>query len=261
MKKIIVLLLGMAIALTSSTIRINADSPNDLFYFNGRKFSVQIDKDYSVIFDDLDSNDRIVISPEEPIEVVLNGEEMEVTLTDNYEETGLVEVSNETGEIELIDVEEQTQLGYNGQAISGSIAIGAGAIAAAALGYMIIIGAAIVLGGVTYLAIDKVIENIKKHDFNKYFPALIYKGTVWIVPKSISRQTAVDTLKKPKTSTYTFNTIAAASIARDASPAGATVIHEIDSIRKKGNIYFYHYHPSRALGSHSFYGLPVFGNQ
>lgn len=114
MKRIIVLLLGFAITLTSSTIRVKADSLNDNFYFNGRKYSVQNLEGYSVFFEDVDSNDNIVISHEKPIEVELSGKIMEVTLTDNYEKTGLVEVLYEDGEVELVDVEVQTQLGYNG---------------------------------------------------------------------------------------------------------------------------------------------------
>lgn len=260
MKKILLGLLSISLLFSQFNTTVKADSfADEYFYFEGKKFLVEINEEYEIVFSDVKSTDKIIFDPEgEEIDVILDGQKSVVVLDDEYEVSGLLEVTDSLGNTDVVDINEATQLGYNGQAISGSLVIGAGIISAAALGYLILIGTAVLIAGAVYYAIDKVITNIRNHDFTAYFPATVYKGKVWIIPKPITRTTAVSVLRRKGASTYTFMQSNARSIAVSAAPNGG-LIHEIDANRKKGNVYFYHFHPTRALGSHSFYGTPYFG--
>ena len=260
MKKIIALIISFSMLLTHTSVAIRADDGNvQYFYFNDQKYIVEMTNDLVISFTGVDSSNTIIYDSDSKIEVIQEGEKSEVVFSEDYENSGILEVTDENGVTNVINVTEVEELNYSGQAIAGSIAIGAGVIAAATLAYLIAVGIAILIGTVVHYAVAKVIENIRDYDFNKYFAATIYNKQVYIIPKDITRAAAVTRLKTKK-DTYTFRYNAALSIARSASTTGATV-DEIDAFRKKGYIYFWHVHPTRNAGSHAFYGFPYFGTQ
>lgn len=116
--------------------------------------------------------------------------------------------------------------------------------------------ATIVVANITYIAVDKIIEKLRKDTPYDTFSAIISGRGIFINPLAITYTQAVSRIRSGL-STYSFMSSSAYNV---VNGTGLGVIgSEIDVVKKSGYIYFYHYHTSNRNGSHAWFGLPYFG--
>lgn len=115
----------------------------------------------------------------------------------------------------------------------------------------------IIIGGVTYYALSKAIEDIKTDSVKKgfYYPASLVGKDVYVNKYTpISAAAAVD-MVKVGLSIYTYEPMAAKAVCV-ATGLGSIAYPEIDSNMKTGSIYYYHYHTANRNGAHAWFGMP-----
>lgn len=114
--------------------------------------------------------------------------------------------------------------------------------------------ACIAVAGVIYYGAKAAVKAIEKDSKQQkyYYKAYVYKKNVFIAIESrISKASAVSRLKSGL-SIYTYTSGLAKSAVK-ATGWGCTK-KEISDL--KGKIRFWHYHTSKRLGEHAFFGLP-----
>ena len=245
---------------------ITEEASNDAvkyFYSNGVRYEVSLDDEGMVIVAGDDGSTIRVVDDGKAIATVKEGNEvrtynMEIeTLTDD--ETN-VSVYDEYGSL-VYHVSDNDELDfYTGQvAITAGTYIGGG-ILVTILGIALKLIATCVVAGIVYYGAKEAVQYIKKSSSRsaKYYPAILYKGNVVIaVMKPISKSSAVSRLRCGN-SIYTFtSTNARAAVV--STGLGVLANSEIDKYRKRGYIYFYHYHTANRNGAHAWYGTPVIG--
>lgn len=122
---------------------------------------------------------------------------------------------------------------------------------------LLVVMAATVIAGVVYYAVSTVIESVKNRENNGtfYYNALLIGQDVFInFVYPISKDTAVG-LIQVGLSIYTYFSTAAQFVVSETS-YGCLPYPEIDSIRRLGNIYYFHYHTANRNGAHAWFGFP-----
>ncbi|MDD6306761.1 MAG: hypothetical protein PUA75_07410 [Clostridiales bacterium] len=124
---------------------------------------------------------------------------------------------------------------------------------------LLLIAATVVVSGVVYYAATTVAETIQnnKKKRNLYYSAYLRGKDVYIsYNKSISFKSAVSRVRYGK-SIYTWTSANAKNVVL-ATGLGTIPRAEIDSAssRKKGFVYYYHWHTKNRNGAHAWFGRP-----
>lgn len=210
-------------------------------FIEGEMYSLEINKfdgsgELTSTSEDINANDYAIQIQE------LSESDVDLTISDNR--------TNEVQEIDSID--ELIDESYVGQAAA---AVTFGGIAGKALLAAIAAALAkaatvVVVGGVTYHAVTKISEKIRK---GSYYPAIISGNNVLIAPNAINRSKAVERLKN-RMSIYTILSSHAKGAVKDTH-MGVTQSENHYNSGKKG-VFFSHYHTLQRRGEHAFYGMP-----
>lgn len=212
------------------------------------------DANVSLIFN-YETNETIIKSTETDQEGKEITNEFNVVIDNATEESGIQAefIDTDTGDVYKVDSE-----GVEASIVWFAIPIGV-AIGEALIAHLISIGLAMVLSGVTYLAISEFLKRPK--NYTHYMAYIDRAGKFW-VGNGLSRSKAVSRLKSGN-STWSTSSSNASSIAKEASPLGKAVGAEIDGGNRSGKLY--HYHPVigyksgksvRLEGAHAFFGSP-----
>lgn len=190
-------------------------------------------------------------------------EDFELNIVDLSRDAVYVVATNKkTGEQFTIDHLGDESTSYTGQAaiaLTGSAAIYLSL--QTFLYYMILVGLTIVVAGVVYYAIDKAIVKIrqnKEHSQSKYYPAKLSGKMVYIAMKNPISLSQASTRIRRGQDIYTYFS-GNAKKAVLGSGLGSWYKSEIDQKRKKGYIYFYHWHTANRNGAHAWFGNPIWG--
>lgn len=144
---------------------------------------------------------------------------------------------------------------YTGQA---AIAIPV-AILGTAIKALIVVAVSVVVAGVVYYAGAKAYAAIKSNKNRKkyYYRATLINGSVYVAYTSKLNKNQAASRIRQGLNIYTYTK----GLARKAVIASGYRCsrREIDKRRKRGKIYFYHYHTSPKNGSHAWHGIPYTG--
>lgn len=203
-----------------------------------------------------ETNEVIVESSEIDQEGNLITNEYNVAIDNASKDQGIdaVFTDKETGEVYQVDSEELQASFIWLIAIPIGVVIGE-----VLLSHLIAAGLAMVLSGVTYLAISEFLKRPKTYN---HYMAHIDKNKKFWVGNGISKMSAVIRLGAGN-STWSTSSTNAATVAKEASPIGKAIGPEIDGGNRLGKLY--HYHPVtgykqgvsiRLEGAHAFFGSP-----
>lgn len=262
-KAIAVLMVAVLLVTTSKWSDITT-KVKDIIYIDGTRIEYEIENDgvklasgksYFTVQDDGNGSAHIVNEG--------RVEDYDLNIVDLSEEKVYVIATNKkTGETFTIDNLDEVNGIYSGQAaiaLTGTTALLLSL--QTFLYYMLICGLVITVAGIVYYAADKVITKIKQNKDNvqsKYYPAYLRGKMVYIAMKNpISLSTASSYIRSGR-NIYTYRSDNARR-AVTGSGLGCLPRPEIDSNRKKGYIYFYHWHTENRNGAHAWYGTPVWG--
>lgn len=228
-------------------------------YLDGVAYHFEVDEDWNIIVtaETAESEARMVLDQD------LNGT-VEIENANAADEEYTVDIKSLNAEEEVFDVavvdetnpEETLELEYEDIAdsdYSGQVAVTAGGVIVLGglLEALLYAALAVVIAGVTCIAVVAAVEAVKKAS-NCYYLAYQVLNSVFINPVPISQGTAVSTLKAGG-SVYTFTGTRAYTAVYQT---GLGVIGPENSYAwyKIGD-YFWHYHPGNRNGAHCWYGL------
>jgi len=282
MKKIICFLLTFAMLLNicPTTCYANTTVDEYVVYVDGVEFVFTLNEEFELEMNaetdmstaymivGADGNAEVVISPKLAItdkKYLIDIEEMD---SENLDATVYQE------DVVVADYECMEDLmtdEYEGQA---SFVIGSGVVIAfdLILRALIQLGLLVIIAGIVYIVATTFIQKVKALSAEKrrqaqsmYYPAIARGDVVLILPKGMTVASAAKRLRA-RESVYSFT----ASMARAAITKASFEYYpannkgEINSIKRSGYMYFYHYHKAvngNAMhdNSHSFYGNAVIG--
>jgi len=281
MKKLISITLVLTMIINLFTIPVNARESKitETIYINGVKFDVSLNENMEITINGSNQNSaaKMTLNSNGEGEIILqNNKEKEFfdvdinTLNNTEIDVDVFQNNHLVDTFSTID--DIIEDSYSGQIaifITTEITITIGMI----LESLIAAGLVVIISEVLYIvatefysAVQSATKTKKEKAKKKYYPATVYKGTVVIKPKAISKKKAIKRVKKGQ-SVYSFSSTKARDIILQAGyshyPTGS--YGEIDNKRIAGNIYLRHYHIANSKGYaihngfHSFYGSPVRG--
>lgn len=169
-----------------------------------------------------------------------------------------VDVYNKSGGLvrSYKSIDELTN-GYQGQAMAISAS-------ACVFGYgfwvlIKVIAFVVVFGVVCYAAttVYNRLSRMNRDRKNGYYPAYLVGGSVYIaLYRKISSSAASNRIRFGQ-SIYTLYRSNAKSVVKKAYRG--VIGPEIDSYRRRGKLYFYHFHTADRNGAHAWYGMPYTG--
>ena len=239
----------------------NAEKRTNI-YVDGIKFEIYMDDENIVVAsNEKNGNSKMIIDPEGNAEIYINdsngnGQKLTMKINDLTDEKIMISVRGGNGEIiQFNSIEDLESDEYIGQ-VALTIGIGTvvGSLLSAAVTALLISAAVVVIGGVTYTALDYALQKVKVR-YNSYYRAYRRNNVVLVSTSSISFNTAVARIRT-RQDIYTYYQSNARSV---VAAAGLGVIGpEIDSRTSssgwlKRGIYYYHYHPGNR-SCHAFFG-------
>lgn len=269
-KSISAFILIISLIVNMFAVPVNADSANTsakIVYVDGIRFVCSIDEKGTVTVKSSGKHTGT------KIKIYSNGKAEADTIDKNGTlqsyDVKINELSQKDVNIDIYD-EQHRKIGeYNGiesicedsyEGQTAATAVIAVPVLGAAFKALILTIMVAVIGGITYYVGAKAIEKIKSSSKmrGRYYRAELLNGSVYIAYKNpITKSEAGRRIRRGK-SVYSYTKSMAKSAVK-ASGWRCASLPEIDSNRKRGKIYFYHYHTNPKNGSHSWYGLPYTG--
>ncbi len=188
-----------------------------------------------------------------------NIEEYEIEINDLTDKEVDVDIFDDNGKLieEYDTMEELLEDEYECQAVATmSVTV---ISVSTLLKVLLLIAATVIVSGVVYYAAATVAETIQnnKKKRNLYYSAYLKGKDVYIsYNKSISFKSAVSRVRYGK-NIYTWTSANAKNVVL-ATGLGTIPKAEIDSAssRKKGFVYYYHWHTKNRNGAHAWFGRP-----
>lgn len=247
---------------TTVNAAMESNKISQVVYVDGVKFLYTIENDGTTVVESMDDENygKLELSNkgEADVEVMSEDGDLEtfnVEIEDLTEDNVDIVVQDDKDKLieEYDDIDEILEDSYDGQTAVATVTV---ISFTTLLKVLVIVSATVVIGGITYHAATKAYEAIRQSRQSQkyYYRASLSNGSVYIAytSKLTQKQAAARIKRGQNIYTYTGSQARAAVLASGKRVSKA----EIDKNRKKGKIYFYHYHTSPKNGSHAWYGKP-----
>ena len=264
-KKIIATLLVTCLLvnlLHSSTVNAGTENKIEIVYVDGVKYYYYLDKDNE--FHVLDENCEAELVMNTDGEAVISSEDEEMTIEfqtltrDDIEATVYDDEGEEVKEI--TDIDEIVDDSYEGQMLVEMSVLSY--VASTLVRVLVVLAVTVVIYGALRYAASVIAKEVVE---NKRKQSLIYKAyidpatdeAVYVDAESPITANQAKHRIMSGNNIYTFSGTSARNIVF-ATGMGVTEA-ELTKHRKKGQIYFYHFHTAGRNGAHAWFGRPYTG--